>query len=104
MQNQMEQNGIYKGLVKQILTLKSFNKERQLGVDIEALCSGIDFVREVIKTMDVLLVKHGLMGYRDTWYNYHFPLTYYLKFKHYLTESKYFTIEEKIEDGYKENK
>jgi len=52
-----------------------------------------DFVFIVIKQVDYLLKKHGLVGYKETWYNYEFPISSFLKLKHYIKTKKKYSIE-----------
>jgi len=42
-------------------------------------------VRAIIWELDGLIKTHGIVGFRETWYNHDFPLAYFLKLKHYVT-------------------
>lgn len=47
-------------------------------------CKFDDFVKEIVISMDKILIKHGLVGYRRQWYRGEFPLSGHLMLKHYL--------------------
>ncbi|WP_139488753.1 hypothetical protein [Brevibacillus dissolubilis] len=61
-----------------------------------------DFVEAVVTELDQLLKNHGLVGYRDTWYRQDFPLTAYLKLKHFWQTKEAFEVREVTEEGHKE--
>lgn len=43
-----------------------------------------EFLRVLLVSMERLLQKHGILGYFETWRGLEFPLSRYLKLKHYL--------------------
>lgn len=53
-------------------------------VNIETTCSYNEFLKTVIKEIDRLIKKYGIVGYRETWYEHDFPLSTFLKLKHYI--------------------
>jgi len=53
-------------------------------VKIETTCSYNEFLKAVIKEIDKLIKKYGIVGYRETWYEHDFPLSTFLKLKHYI--------------------
>ena len=53
-----------------------------------------DFLRIVLKEIDALIKRHGLIGYREEWDEFDFPLSTFLKLKHYIIyKQKYPVIE-----------
>lgn len=53
-----------------------------------------DFLLSVLKELDALIKKHGIIGYRGAWYNADFPLTTFLKLKHYIIHKQKYPIQE----------
>lgn len=53
-----------------------------------------DFLLSVLKELDALIKKHGIIGYREAWYNADFPLTTFLKLKHYIIHKQKYPIQE----------
>jgi hypothetical protein len=56
-------------------------------VDIETTCSYTEFLLYVVKEIDLLIKKYGIVGYRETWYEHDFPLSTFLKLKQYIVNS-----------------
>lgn len=53
-------------------------------IGFNATCNLLDFLNEVIKSLEHLLKKHGFVGYKNTWYGHDFPISSFLKLKYYL--------------------
>jgi len=51
-------------------------------------CSFDIFIGELVHSLDNILSKHGLVGYRRQWYSGEFPLSGYIMLKHYITHRK----------------
>ena len=69
-------------------------------VVIDSVCNINSFLTEVVKSLDKLLVKHGLLGYQKTWNTNEFPIGKYIFLKHYITTKSEFPIQEIRENGY----
>ncbi|WP_421381730.1 hypothetical protein ACOJQI_20885 [Bacillus salacetis] len=79
------------------LLIKAFedmcSKESDQGeIVIETTCNSNDFLSEVIKELEVLIKKHGIIGYKETWAQHEFPLSSFLRLKHYLKQEQDFEI------------
>lgn len=66
------------------LLIKSYDdidskKDEQGAVVVDTVCTLSDLLTEIIKEIDSLLTKHGIVGYRETWDAHDFPLSSYLK-------------------------
>ncbi|EPD53789.1 hypothetical protein HMPREF1210_00612 [Paenisporosarcina sp. HGH0030] len=49
-----------------------------------------EFLRIVLIELDALIKRHGIIGYREQWYDFDFPLSTFLKLKHYtINKQKY---------------
>ncbi|MBP3950238.1 hypothetical protein [Bacillus suaedae] len=53
-----------------------------------------DFIMNVLTELDVLIKRHGIIGYREEWDGFDFPLTAYLKLKHYIIHKQKYPIKE----------
>ncbi|TFB12916.1 hypothetical protein E3U55_16935 [Filobacillus milosensis] len=73
-------------------------------IEIDTSVSYYEFLFIVIERLDFLLKKHGLIGYRDTWYEHDFPISSYLKLKQYLISKSSFHTETFVELGYEMEK
>ncbi|MBA9029458.1 hypothetical protein [Peribacillus huizhouensis] len=92
------------------LFIKSFDdidlkKDEQGTVVINTICTLSELITEITKEVDNLLTKHGIVGYRETWEMHDFPLSSYLKLKHFLNgdtqfQVKYIPGEQKGYGGY----
>ncbi|WP_159888708.1 hypothetical protein [Paenibacillus puerhi] len=47
-------------------------------------CDLIEFIREIVSSLDLLITKYGLVGYRENWSGADFPIGRYLKLKHFV--------------------
>ncbi|WP_232700084.1 hypothetical protein [Brevibacillus daliensis] len=68
-------------------------------IELEANCELNLFISELINVLELILKKCGIVGYKDTWYNYDFPISGYLKLKYYYLHRKEFPKEKIKEDG-----
>ncbi|MDP4107136.1 MAG: hypothetical protein Q8935_19550 [Bacillota bacterium] len=80
------------------LRIKSYDdidskKDEQGAVVVDTVCTLSDLLTEIIKEMDSLLTKHGIVGYPETWAAHDFPLSTYLKLKHFLNLKTQFEVE-----------
>ncbi|WP_046173625.1 hypothetical protein [Domibacillus indicus] len=74
----------------------------QTEIDIDTECSYDYLLEVIIKEADVLLKKHGIVGYQQNW-DHEFPLSTFLKLKNYLLNKKPYVLIE-IGDDYGEIK
>ena len=92
------------------LLIKSYDdidskEDEQGAVAVDTICTLSDLLTEIIKEMDSLLTNHGIVGYRETWAAHDFPLSSYLKLKHFLNDKRQFEMEymlgeQKVYGGY----
>jgi len=61
-------------------------------VELNELCNFNAFVIVVVSSLEKLLSKHGIVGYKETWYGCDFPISGYLKLKHYIDGNKKYPI------------
>jgi hypothetical protein len=73
-------------------------------IDIDEICNLNQFLSKVVKALDLLLEKHGFVGYKEMWFEHEFPIGAYLTLKYYLDNKSNFPIQEKIQDGEKYRK
>lgn len=82
----------------QIVSYEDIDLKLDPKIEFECYIPLLEFLEVVIRELDLLIKTHGIVGYRECWYDYDFPLTPFLKLKQYLiTQSNYEVIE------YKEN-
>lgn len=55
-----------------------------------------NFLRIVLIELDALIKRHGIIGYREQWYDFDFPLSAFLKLKHYIINKQKYPIKEVI--------
>jgi hypothetical protein len=86
----------FENLHIQIEYLEDIFENRENGkICFDARCNYFDFVGSVIKELTVLLKKHGLVGYYETWAGHSdFPVVAFLKLKQLIKTKK--AIETKI--------
>ena len=53
-----------------------------------------DFLRIVLKEIDALIKRHGIIGYREEWDEFDFPLSTFLKLKHYIIHKHKYPVKE----------
>lgn len=53
-----------------------------------------DFLLMVLIEIDALIKRNGLIGYREKWYDFDFPLTTFLKLKNYIVQKQKYPIQE----------
>ncbi|MNB78660.1 hypothetical protein D3C75_253680 [compost metagenome] len=70
---------------------------------LNEVCGLNEFVQELVASLENLLKKHGLVGYRKQWYRQDFPISSYLQLKYYLENREDFPIEIKSTDGWIEH-
>lgn len=56
-------------------------------------CNFKEFVDLVVNSMEKIIRKHGIVGYRKQWNAQDFPLSSYIKLKHYLKTNNRFPID-----------
>lgn len=49
---------------------------------LSELCNLKEFIKEIVSSLDLLLMKYGLVGYRENWSRADFPIGRYLKLRH----------------------
>lgn len=80
------------------LVIKSFNdiyskSTEQGSVVINTICNFTDLLSEIIREVDGLLTKHGIAGYKESWLNHEFPLSSFLRLKHFLHLNQQLKVE-----------
>lgn len=74
----------------QIVSFSDIDHKMEPVREMEFEMPFIDFVGSVVKELDLLIKTHGLVGFRECWYEHDFPLTSFLKLKnYYITQEKY---------------
>ncbi|MED4452102.1 hypothetical protein [Metabacillus fastidiosus] len=63
-----------------------------------------EFLRIVLIELDALIRKHGIIGYREQWSDSEFPLSTFLKLKHYIINNKKYPVKEVIGEFDKETR
>ena len=63
-------------------------------------CNLLEFIGEVINSLEQLLQNHGLVGYKNFWDGYDFPISSFLKLKYYLYNQEKYPTEELVMDIY----
>src|SRR5690606_2639854 len=53
-----------------------------------------DFLLMVLIEIDALIKRNGLIGYREKWYDFDFPLTTFLKLKNNKVQKQKYPIKE----------
>ena len=66
---------------------------------VNEFCKTKDFLYLVLQVLDKLIKKHGIIGYKNTWINYEFPFSSYIKIKKYFTNDKILSVELVEEQG-----
>ena len=61
---------------------------------INSIIPDDDFIMIVLKEIDELIKRQGIIGYREEWYDFHFPLTTFLKLKHYIIHKQKYPIQD----------
>lgn len=56
-------------------------------------CNFKEFVFLVVKSMEKIIRKHGIVGYRKQWNAQDFPLSSYIQLKHYLKTNNRFPVD-----------
>jgi hypothetical protein len=80
----------FDSLVIQVITISDIYDEADEGqICINSTCNYFDFVSTVIEELTLLLKKHGLVGYHETWAGKaDFPISNFLKLKHFIKTKK----------------
>lgn len=69
---------------------------------IDGLCGLDDFIFEVLISLEKLIKKHGIVGYRKQWNAHDFPISGYLQLKHYILNKEQFKVKIHNEDEWNE--
>lgn len=73
----------------QIISIVDTFKEDEGQICINVTCNYFDFVNTIINELTLLIKKHGLVGYHETWAGKEdFPITNFLKLKHFVKTQK----------------
>jgi hypothetical protein len=91
------------------LNIKAVYYEDDFNLDTSEIlmdteCPYDDFLRIVLKEVDALIKRHGIIGYREDWNEHDFPLTTFLKLKHYIIHKQKYPIQEVQEEFDKETR
>ncbi|BBI31877.1 hypothetical protein [Cohnella abietis] len=62
-----------------------------------------DFIINIVESMELLLKKHGFIGYRKQWNRMDFPISSYLQLKNYLMNRNRYPIVIKNQDEWNES-
>ena len=68
--------------------------EDQTRTILKTECPYDEFIKTVIRELDALIKKHGLIGYREEWYDFDFPLTAFLKLKQSIIHKQAYPVRE----------
>ena len=68
-------------------------------LEFDVTCNLLDFLNEFIKSIEQLLIKHGIVGYKNTWYGQEFPISSYLRLKYYLNSKTAYPTQKDLEMG-----
>lgn len=61
---------------------------------IKTECPYDKFLIIVLKEIDELIKRHGIIGYREEWCEFDFPLTTFLKLKQYIIHKQKYPLQE----------
>jgi hypothetical protein len=50
----------------------------------------------VLKEIDALIKRHGIIGYREEWHDFDFSLSTFLKLKHYIMEKQKYPVKQEM--------
>lgn len=95
-----------KALNNNMMEIKIENSDEcyeNINTEINTTCNVIDLLKKIISALDLLLIKHGLVGYFEMW-GYEFPLGLYIKLKHYLETGKFYSAIKLYDDNNREYK
>jgi hypothetical protein len=70
--------------------------------DIDTECSYDSLLEVIIREVDSVIKKYGIVGYKENW-DHEFPLSTFLKLKNYLLNKKPYLLKE-VRDDYGEIK
>lgn len=77
-------------------------------VVFDSNCSLLDFISQLVHSLEKMLVKYGIVGYKTNWDSADFPLSGYIKLKYYVENNSSFPIEqlnkEEMNEYWKSNK
>lgn len=77
----------------------TFRIDQQEGVNvIDTNYNFLEFIREIVKEAEQLLLTHGIVGYQDSWVEHEFPLSSYLQLRYFLETKDKFDIQSVPED------
>ncbi|MDQ0914652.1 hypothetical protein [Paenibacillus sp. V4I5] len=75
-----------KNINVKIVSYEDMYSKKELGTDLNETCSFLEFVHAVINTLDLILQKHGVDGYKEKWINHEFPMKQFLLLKGLIVE------------------
>ncbi|MEW4212082.1 hypothetical protein Q0O85_26550 [Priestia megaterium] len=71
--------------IKITLYEETYEINKQKGkVVLHTDCLFIEFIKEVVREADQLLISNGILGYRNIWDLHEFPISSYLQLKDFL--------------------
>ncbi|WP_371381616.1 hypothetical protein [Sporomusa aerivorans] len=73
----------------------AFDPSSDRKVEMDLVCNLDQFLEMIVESVEVLLSKHGFIGYKETWVNHDFPISAYLKLKYYCLTKDNYPIQEK---------
>lgn len=60
---------------------------------LSEVCDIREFISHIVSSLDMVISKYGLIGYRENWYRGDFPIGRYLKLKHYCLHESPISID-----------
>lgn len=69
---------------------------------IEGLCQLDDFIFLLLESLEKLIKKHGIVGYRKQWNAHEFPISGYLQLKYYILNKDKLKVKIHNEDEWNE--
>lgn len=82
-----------------IVSYSDIDHKQDPTLEIDSHCSIIDFIGAVVKSLDLLIKTHGIVGFRECWYEHDFPLSSFLKLKNFYLRNNKFNVVEYEEKG-----
>lgn len=82
-----------------IVSYKDIDHKQDPETEIDSTCRTIDFVETVVKSLDLLIKTHGIVGFKECWYEHDFPLSSFLKLKNFYITSTNFSVIEYEDKG-----
>lgn len=76
-----------------IESYSDLNQKADGKIALDEKYNKIEFIKCILDEMNNIIRTHGLVGYRETWYEHDFPISAYLKLKNYLITGKKYQLD-----------